>query len=292
MLGASNPNGVPSNYMTSTSGMAALGLITPFTARIHPLTSVQTQGWNIVYVPYCTGDVHTGNKVNVYDDAQPDAPTTYYHRGIVNGNALANWLAANLSRPSKLLVTGFSAGGAGATANYDVLRRALRPTKSSLLADSGPLFQAPAGGDVNQYPSIPLHTTVRTAWGWNQPGGAVARLSASLPAGSFDVNNVGTLPQALATAYPNAGGDYHFLQRAYGRNISFLFAWARFSVITTGSIALLAFVFGDYTAQLVPLGTGADPAIYARSLGLNVNLWWGSVLLVTGVALLAAARRR
>lgn len=203
MLGASNPNGVPSNYMTSTSGMAALGLITPFTARIHPLTSVQTQGWNIVYVPYCTGDVHTGNKVNVYDDAQPDAPTTYYHRGIVNGNALANWLAANLSRPSKLLVTGFSAGGAGATANYDVLRRALRPTKSSLLADSGPLFQAPAGGDVNQYPSIPLHTTVRTAWGWNQPGGAVARLSASLPAGSFDVNNVGTLPQALATAYPN-----------------------------------------------------------------------------------------
>lgn len=143
MLGASNPNGVPSNYMTSTSGMAALGLITPFTARIHPLTSVQTQGWNIVYVPYCTGDVHTGNKVNVYDDAQPDAPTTYYHRGIVNGNALANWLAANLSRPSKLLVTGFSAGGAG------------------------------------------------------------ARLSASLPAGSFDVNNVGTLPQALATAYPN-----------------------------------------------------------------------------------------
>lgn len=203
ILGASNPNGVPANYMTSTSSTAALGLVTPFTARLDPLTSVQTQGWNIVYVPYCTGDVHTGNKVGVYGDANPASPTTYYHRGIVNGTALANWLAANLSKPAKLLVTGFSAGGAGATANYDVLRRALRPTKSSLLADSGPLFQAPAGGDISQYPSIPLHTTVRTVWGWNGPNGAVSRLASSLPAGSFDANNVGSLPQALATAYPS-----------------------------------------------------------------------------------------
>ncbi|MBP7485235.1 MAG: hypothetical protein KA781_08030, partial [Aquabacterium sp.] len=47
------------------------------------------------------------------------------------------------------------------------------------------------------------HTTVRTAWGWNGPNGAVSRLASSLPAGSFDANNVGSLPQALATAYPS-----------------------------------------------------------------------------------------
>ena len=41
---------------------------------------------------------------------------------------------------------------------------------------------------------------------------------------------------STATAFPNAGGDYHFLRRAYGKRLSFLFAWARFSVITTGSI--------------------------------------------------------
>jgi APA family basic amino acid/polyamine antiporter len=58
----------------------------------------------------------------------------------------------------------------------------------------------------------------------------------------------------LATAYPSAGGDYHFLHRAFGRHVSFLFAWSRFSVITTGSIALLAFVFGDYMTQVVSLG--------------------------------------
>ena len=77
------------------------------------------------------------------------------------------------------------------------------------------------------------------------------------------VSLIGALCYAeLATAYPNAGGDYHFLHRAYGRGVSFLFAWARFAVITTGSIALLAFVFGDYCAQLLPLGTGHDPALY------------------------------
>lgn len=58
----------------------------------------------------------------------------------------------------------------------------------------------------------------------------------------------------LATAYPSAGGDYHFLHRAFGRRVSFLFAWSRFSVITTGSIALLAFVFGDYMTQVLSLG--------------------------------------
>ena len=57
----------------------------------------------------------------------------------------------------------------------------------------------------------------------------------------------------LTTTYPHAGGDYHYLQRAFGRPVAFLFGWARFSVITTGSIALLAFVFGDYMQQAVPL---------------------------------------
>jgi amino acid transporter len=56
----------------------------------------------------------------------------------------------------------------------------------------------------------------------------------------------------LASAFPHAGGDYHFLTRAYGRHVSFLYAWARATVINTGSIALLAFVFADYFASALP----------------------------------------
>ena len=70
------------------------------------------------------------------------------------------------------------------------------------------------------------------------------------------ISIVGALCYAeLCTAYPNAGGDYHFLHRAFGRNISFIYGWSRAMIINTGSIALLAFVFGDYISTLVSLGS-------------------------------------
>jgi APA family basic amino acid/polyamine antiporter len=82
---------------------------------------------------------------------------------------------------------------------------------------------------------------------------------------------VGALCYAeLTTAWPHAGGDYHFLRRAFGPGVSFLFAWARFSVIATGSIALLAFVYGDYMQQLLPLGAWG-PSLHA---GIAVLALW------------------
>jgi len=66
---------------------------------------------------------------------------------------------------------------------------------------------------------------------------------------------VGALCYAeLGSSFPNAGGEYHFLSRAFGSRLAFLFAWARMSVIQTGAIAAIAFVFGDYASQLWPLG--------------------------------------
>jgi basic amino acid/polyamine antiporter, APA family len=74
----------------------------------------------------------------------------------------------------------------------------------------------------------------------------------------------------LSTTFPHAGGDYHFLRTAYGRRIAFLFAWSRFAVINTGSIALLGFVLGDYLNFVWPLGP-QGPAVYAA----------GAILLLT-----------
>ena len=116
------------------------------------------------------------------------------------------------------------------------------------------------------------------------------------------VSLIGALCYAeLATAYPHAGGDYHFLHRAYGRGVSFLFGWARFSVITTGSIALLAFVFGDYLSQVVPLGP-RGPSLYAAAV-ITLLTWvnlrgiktsaaaqtWFTVVEVTGLLLIIGA---
>lgn len=66
----------------------------------------------------------------------------------------------------------------------------------------------------------------------------------------------------LAAAFPHAGGDYHFLTLAYGKNLSFFFGWSRMMVIITGSIALLCFVFGEYMSRVYTLGPSSS-AIYA-----------------------------
>jgi amino acid transporter len=79
----------------------------------------------------------------------------------------------------------------------------------------------------------------------------------------------------LCSAYPHAGGDYHFLQRAFGRNVAFLYAWARATVINPGAIALLAFVFGDYFSQVLSLGPHSS-ALWAFAI----------VLLLTAVNML------
>lgn len=74
---------------------------------------------------------------------------------------------------------------------------------------------------------------------------------------------IGALVYAeLAAAYPSTGGEYHFLTRALGPSVGFLFAWARTTVIQTGAIAAVAFVLGDYAQEILPLGA-YGPAIYA-----------------------------
>lgn len=77
------------------------------------------------------------------------------------------------------------------------------------------------------------------------------------------VTLIGALCYAeLSAAHPNAGGEYHFLARAYGKPLALLFGWARVSVIQTGAIAGVAFVLGDYAARILPLGP-YSPALYA-----------------------------
>lgn len=75
----------------------------------------------------------------------------------------------------------------------------------------------------------------------------------------------------LATTYPHAGGDYHFLARAFGKPASFLYAWAKATVINTGSIALLAFVFGDYMSKVINLGAHST-ALWAIGIVVAMTL--------------------
>jgi putative Mn2+ efflux pump MntP len=54
----------------------------------------------------------------------------------------------------------------------------------------------------------------------------------------------------------------------------------------------IGLMFGIIGLVMVVYGalTGADP-MYQRSLGINVNVWWGAVLLVFGGLMLYFARK-
>jgi len=67
----------------------------------------------------------------------------------------------------------------------------------------------------------------------------------------------------LATAYPQQGGDYVYLSRAYGRWAGFLFGWAQLTVVRPGDIAIMAFAFATYGRAIYdPLG--AHPGVSQR----------------------------
>ncbi len=56
----------------------------------------------------------------------------------------------------------------------------------------------------------------------------------------------------LAGMMPNAGGQYVYIQRAYGKLVSFLYGWTVFTVIQTGVIAAVAVAFAKYTSVFFP----------------------------------------
>jgi len=131
-------------------------------------------------------------------------------------------------------------------------------------------------------------------------GSSSVALLVWLLGGAFSL--IGALCYAeLAAAYPHPGGNYFYLQRAFGDRVATLFAWARLAVIQTGSIALLAFVFGDYMSQLWRLGP-FSASLYAAIaiLILTVLQWigirqgiqtqnWLAILQVGGLLLVCVA---
>jgi APA family basic amino acid/polyamine antiporter len=56
----------------------------------------------------------------------------------------------------------------------------------------------------------------------------------------------------LATTYPRDGGDYEYLNRAFGPWCGFLFGWTQLATIISGNIAIMAYAFTDYGEHLWP----------------------------------------
>jgi APA family basic amino acid/polyamine antiporter len=61
----------------------------------------------------------------------------------------------------------------------------------------------------------------------------------------------------LASAYPREGGDYVYLNQAYGSWAGFLFGWLQLTIVRPGDIALMAFVFARYAQLLFSSAVGS-----------------------------------
>jgi hypothetical protein len=163
ILGAAHPNGIPTDYITSFEPQYVSPIINGADPGIpgRPKNPIVTNGWDMVYMPYCTGDVHVSNRVVTYTDPTGvNPPIVFRHNGYNNTIAALNFLHTRFPSINKLLVTGFSAGGVASGAGFYFARRTLVPTKAYLLNDSGPMFPAPN----SSYASWQLHQTIKAAW--------------------------------------------------------------------------------------------------------------------------------
>jgi Pectinacetylesterase len=91
-----------------------------------------------VFVPYCTGDLHAGSNIATYDVL---GPRMFAHVGRRNVEALLPRLRATFAAPARVVIAGSSAGGYGATLNYDLIRSAYPAARAELVDDAGPLLE-------------------------------------------------------------------------------------------------------------------------------------------------------
>jgi len=110
-------------------------------------------------------------------------------------------------------------------------------------------------------PSLGLFTTTMMVVGgvigsgiFKKPAVMAAQLgSPELLLGVWLLGGIITLFGALTNAeiasmIPETGGQYVYFHRMYGPFFAFLYGWAVFAVIQTGSISALAYVFAEYAS--------------------------------------------
>ncbi len=202
--GAANPNGIPDDHWEFATALS------PFLNRFDDTSP--TQDWNMVYIPYCTGDVHTGNNVITYSDPNGvAADVVFHHAGHDNVTKVIDWIDDNFTHIPKMLSTGCSAGGAGSITNYYFLRNGVTAAEEGyLLDDSGPIM--PSGGYSDM-----LHDKVRESWNTDS-------VTSGLPS-SFDPDDFGSINTALADEFP----DDRLATTFFRRDMNFsLYSYERF----------------------------------------------------------------
>jgi basic amino acid/polyamine antiporter, APA family len=75
----------------------------------------------------------------------------------------------------------------------------------------------------------------------------------------------------LAGMMPEAGGQYIYLKRAFGKLTAFVYGWSVFAVIQTGVIAAVAVAFARYCGVLIPYFDESRILVQIGSFGLSTT---------------------
>jgi hypothetical protein len=111
--------------------------------------------WNMIYVPFCTGDVHGGANPS---GQVPGVSGTQEFVGYTNITKYLARIVPTFPNVTHVLLTGISAGGFGASINYLQVAAAFGSVPVDMLDDSGPLMEDP-------YASKCLQSEWATLWG-------------------------------------------------------------------------------------------------------------------------------
>ena len=96
--------------------------------------------WSMLFIPYCTGDVHVGSSEKTYSyPLNLGGDRKIYHHGFDNVLYAMNWLKRNHPEvdPGKILVAGSSAGAYGAAFNFPWVREFYPDADKVFLASDG-----------------------------------------------------------------------------------------------------------------------------------------------------------
>ena len=100
-----------------------------------------TADYNIVEVPYCTGDLFMGNRQQNF--GTDDAPAILQQFGYHNLSLALAKVKEQFPSPERIVFMGSSAGGLGAMFNLHQLRREYPSVPVNLISDSGVPFKQP-----------------------------------------------------------------------------------------------------------------------------------------------------
>ncbi|OFV90656.1 MAG: hypothetical protein A3J75_08170, partial [Acidobacteria bacterium RBG_16_68_9] len=116
--------------------------------------------WNIVFVPYCSSDIHFGDAAQDYSDANPGNPIHVEHRGFHNAKVAEKWAREHFVNPEAIFVTGSSAGSYGALFQAPLLHEVWPSSRFDVLGDAGngvitPTFLQNEFNNWNFVPNLP-----------------------------------------------------------------------------------------------------------------------------------------